>query len=371
MYTKQFLMAAVILGVAAGRAPAQTCAPAAGAPSYALKTLDRDPALNGYRLNVNVNGGKTMPVLVDTGSNLLILPYFTMGGFPQPTNDQPVVLSGPSVKSGKLAYGYGSSGNGYQGYLVQADVVVNPGMSPQPEAKGVIVYAVTETCKAGQCQAVMPNGNGAGIGMMGVGFQQLAPTMTMTNGQVPTNTNILGEISGLQNVGYIFRPDGIVVGLNAENTSGVTWYPLDNDTANGAGVPRGCFTITPPGGTAQGPLCGTMLFDTGLGDMYLWQNGACPSNGGGKSAGFAGVPFTPGTKITVAVPDAQGAAVNYSFAANTRQAANPQPPVPGTPNIAYCSTTQAGPHSNVSRMPLQLYSYYRNQSCNTYGFTKN
>lgn len=381
--TMRMILAAGLLSACAGAAAAQ-CVPSSGGTVYKLSpvgsggtvALPRVDIAAGYHVNVSVNGGPDSPVLIDTGSNLLVLPYFKFGNLPA---DAAQIPGTPGVLSGLVPYSYGSSGNGYRGYLVQSSVVVNRrpanAASPNPpSAPSVVAYAVTESCSGTGvqtvCTPVVSGGHGSGIGMMGVGFQKMPATLVMTDGSTPTATNVFGQVAGLQTVGYAFAPDAVVVGLNAEVTRGVQWTAMDNDTLTGAGVPIGCFTVTPPGGGQSVPYCGTMLLDTGLADMYAWQNASpsiCPSRGSGaKTAGFSGVPFQPGTKVGLTSPPS-APVMNYSF---TVPQAN-QPGQPGTPRTTYCAPTQMAPHTNISRMPLALYTYYRNQSCGTFGFTPN
>lgn len=386
------ILAAGALLACGGGAVAQQCLPTQNGTVYGLKPVDAVslnalPAVDvakGYHLAVSVNGGTNAGVLIDTGSNLLVLPYFKFGNLPA---DAALIPGTPGVVSGLVPYAYGSSGNSYRGYLVEASVALNQGVaggaSPiAPVAREVIAYAITEACKPGAggqvaCAPVLPGTPQADIGMMGVGFQAMASTLVMSNGQTPPRTNVFAQIPGIETIGYAFKPTEIVVGLNGPVTQGVRWAPLQTDPYSGSAVPTGCFAVTLPTSSGQpgqgpqyGPFCGTMLLDTGLPDMYAWQSAdsaACPGSAtGDKTAGFAGTPYQPGTQVTLTSPPTDPV-MNYTFTV-------PQPsatPEAGTPRTTYCAPTKASPHSNISRMPLARYTYVRNQTCGTFGLLPN
>jgi hypothetical protein len=351
---------------------------------YQLKSVNRThpltqvdtpvPVASGYSVNVSVNGGPNHTVLVDTGSNLLVVPYNKVRGFP---SDPDVVASGSMVVSNLLHYSYGSSGISYRGYLVNVPVTINrvPAKAAIPSAPTIpnmTVYAVTQSCGVdGQCVPVTEN---SPIGMMGVGFQP-TPYLVLKNGSVATHTNAFAEIPNVPAVGYIFGPDGITVGLNEAVTKGIIWASLD-----GAGRANGCLTITSAKGSPGKPLCGTMLLDTGVEKMFAWigpetQPPTCPkpggtakedggtgkADGGSAHAGFVGVPFPEGTTIQISSP-AESPSMSYSFTVGGGDA--------GTPKPVLCLDSME-PHSNIGRMPLQRFSYARNESCKAFGFRKN
>jgi len=344
---------------------------------YQLKTVSRSnplkqantsvPVASGYSVNVSVNGGPDHMVLVDTGSNLLVLPYTKIGKLPS----DPVALpSSPLVVSNLLTYSYGSSGISYRGYLVNVPVTINrvPTKAATPGAPTtapMTVYAVTQSCGVdGQCAPVTKKST---IGMMGVGFQP-TPHLVLKDGTAATHTNVFAEIPNVPAVGYIFTPQGITVGLNETVTKDITWSSLD-----GSGRANGCLTITPPKGRPGKPLCGTMLLDTGVEKMFAWigpetQPPTCPKpggtakvDGGTVHAGFGGVPFADGTTIQISSP-AQSPSMSYSFTVGGSDSGTPQP--------ALCLDSTE-PHSNIGRMPLLLFSYARNETCKAFGFQKN
>lgn len=388
----RMILAAGALLACGGGAAAQQCLPAQNGAVYDLKPVDpvtlgalqAVDLASGYHLAVSVNGAPNAGVLIDTGSNLLVLPYFKFGNLPA---DAARIPGAPGVVSGLVPYAYGSSGNSYRGYLVEASVALNQGVAggaapAAPVARNVIAYAATEACKpeaGGQtvCAPVLPGTPQARIGMMGVGFQAMASTLVMNDGQTPARTNVFAQIPGIETIGYAFTPTGVVVGLNAQVAPDVAWAPLQTDPYSGSAVPTGCFAVTlptagrePGQGPQHGPFCGTMMLDTGLPDMYAWQSvdpAACPGSAtGDKTAGFAGTPYPPKTQIALMSPPANPV-MNYSFTVPDAQTA----PAAGTPRATYCAPTKAPPHSNISRMPLARYTYIRNQTCGTFGFLPN
>ncbi len=330
----------------------------------------------GYHLSVKVNGGDAAKVLVDTGSNALAIPAWRINGFPADPEHDTTGL----VISGKLPYRYSSSGNSYFGYLVQVPVQVSGAGSASVKAENVQVLAITEVCgSSSNCSPAGP-GNSSNMGMMGVGFQP-TPTLQVNSagGTMPaTRTNVFQQIPGVETQGWIFEPDGhIVVGLNAETTKAFTsWASMVPDHKGGIS-PEGCLRVQEPGKPESGMLCGTMLLDTGMPTMNLWvyrgdQAGApfCPlrsgtSTTGKKKAGFDGKPFPANTLITLTSPG-QTPTLDYQFNTST-------PQQPGTPEATYCTNVKGSSPAenaffNTGRMPLQRYSFARNQTCGTFAY---
>lgn len=327
---------------------------------------------HGYHLSVRVNGSDApAEVMVDTGSNALIVPAWKIKGFPaDPANDRSGL-----VISGKLPYGYSSSANAYQGYLIQAPVTVQGANGTVVDAENVQVLAITEVCGShNHCVAATP-GNSSNVGMMGVGFQP-TPKLVVNNGNSPapaTRTNVFQQVPGVETQGWIFEPDGrIVVGLNAETTRGFSaWAPMV-PARNGGLSPEGCVHVTEPNKPESQALCGTLLLDTGMTKMNLWvfsgdQGNApfCPSPPAGAKAGFNGAPFAPGTVVTLASPG-NAPVLDYRFDTGTQT-------VKGTPAGTYCSNvkgTQASENAffNTGRMPLERYSFARNETCGTFAY---
>ncbi|WP_244486962.1 hypothetical protein [Burkholderia plantarii] len=331
---------------------------------------------SGYHLSVKVNGGEAAEVLVDTGSNALAIPSWRINGFPaDPAHDTTGL-----VISGKLPYQYSSSGNSYFGYLIQVPVQVSGAGNASVSAENVQVLAITEVCgSSASCSPAVP-GNSSNMGMMGVGFQP-TPTLLVNTagGTTPaTRTNVFQQIPGVETQGWIFEPDGhIVVGLNAESTKAFTsWAPMVPDHKGGIS-PEGCLRVQEPGKPESRTLCGTMLLDTGMPTMNLWvyrgdPGGApfCPLQSGTdtkgkKKAGFNGKPFPADTLITLTSPG-QAPTVDYSFNTST-------PKQPGTPEATYCTNVKGSSPTenaffNTGRMPLQRYSFARNQTCGTFAY---
>ncbi|MBP2302448.1 hypothetical protein [Azospirillum picis] len=355
------------------QAPACTVSPTGR--SIALQATGVDGTVfsvaGGYHLAVSVNGSDPAGVMVDTGSNALIVPSWKIKGFPKdPDNDH----SG-MVVSGKLPYGYSSSGNSYNGYLIQVPVRVHGAGGTSVDAEDVQVFAITEVCGSDKHCVAATSINSRSVGMMGVGFQP-TPNLVVKvagGGTAPaTHTNVFQQVHGVATQGWIFEPGGrIVVGLNTETTQGFSaWAPMV-PASRGGMSPEGCVRVTEPGKPESRPLCGTMLLDTGMSTMNLWvysgeqgQAPFCPPPPASK-AGFDGATFPPGTTVTLASPG-KAAALDYRFdtAGGTGK---------GAPEATYCTNVKGASASenaffNTGRMPLELYSFARNETCGTFAY---
>lgn len=367
---------------------AQSCSISTSGTAYAFTALP-DPKTNkfslnfGYRLNVNVPGGQKIPVLLDTGSNVLVIPAAKIKGFPaNPDKD----TSG-FVISKKLPYGYGSSGNSYQGYMVNVPVTVSDAKGVSMQAGPVQVYAVTEFCKptpkpanggtaaaptAEAAKTCTPVGASSQIAMMGIGFQSTNYLKVFgPNGTtVPaTKTNVFEQVSNIATQGWIFGPGTVVVGLNTAVTKPFKAWSQMQDGGQGNLVADGCVQVTPNGKAALPAQCGTMLLDTGMTAMNMWVNEAtqkatpiCAAPPSNAKAGFDGAPFPAKTAVTITSP-ATNPILTDNFTIGTKSA--------GQPDGTFCSTTSSASHFNSARMPLALYSFARNQSCGTFSYVKN
>ncbi|WP_254225654.1 hypothetical protein [Burkholderia glumae] len=376
-------VAGVLFGNAAFVAPAFSQAPACAVSAHGRSVTLRAKGVNGepfsvargYHLSVRVNGGEPASVLVDTGSNALVVPAWRVKGFPaDPEHD-----SSGLVISGKLPYHYSSSGNAYFGYLIQAPVTVQGDQDTSLEAENVQVLAITEVCGShASCQPATP-ANSRSLGMMGVGFQP-TPTLRVNTagGTTPaTRTNVFEQVPRVQTQGWIFEPDGrIVVGLNTDTTKEFThWAPMLADRQGGLS-PEGCVIVKEPGQPASQPRCGTMLLDTGMSTMNLWayrgdagQAPLCPPKpaGAGKKSGFNGATFPANTLITLTSPG-QAPTVDYQFNTSAPRQA-------GTPTQTYCTNVEGSSPTenaffNTGRMPLERYGFARNQSCATFAYRR-
>ncbi|WP_246794496.1 hypothetical protein [Burkholderia perseverans] len=362
--------------------------------SFVLQAMDAkgkplSDIADGYHLSVTVNGDASGPaaphaqtaqsvdVLVDTGSTALAVPAWKIGNFPaNPENDTSGV-----VISNLQKYGYSSSENNYYGYVIQASVKVRGAGSPSFEARDVQVFAITKTCGTGNVCTPLTSKSAKQPGMMGVGFQPPKLTVDVAGGQPQpaTHTNVFAQVPGVQTQGWIFSTDGrIVVGLNsatAANFSG--WAPMVQASSGGLS-PAGCVYVTEPNQSKPRKLCGTILVDTGMTAMNMWVNSGetgqdpfCASPPTSK-AGFNGAPLSASSTVAIQSPR-QSPILDYSFTAGAGSKTGT-----GTPTGTYCSnvTGQTNPdvaqnaHFNIGRMPLQVYSLARNQTCGTYAFLK-
>lgn len=380
--TRLACAAAVGLLLANGTLPAlaQNCAISSTGAAYSFTALPdphtgRFSVASGYHLNVAVNDGPPTAVELDTGSNALVIPASQIRNFPKdPDNDTTGM-----VISKKLPYTYSSSDNGYQGYMVDVPVVVSDANGTSMKAPSVQVYAVTEVCKPGtgangQATAVtcVPPTEKDHPEMMGIGFQSVSNMPVFgPNGTTvgASRTNVFEQVPGIATQGWIFGPGTVVAGLNTTVTNAFrTWSAMVEGDKGGL-VPDGCVQVIPEGKAALPTQCGTMLLDTGMTAMNMWVNEAiqkatpiCAPAPTNAKAGFDGASFPLKTRIVITSP-ATNPILTDSFTIGTQS--------PGQPDGTYCSLTSSASHFNSARMPLELYSFARNQSCGTFSYVKN
>ena len=237
------------------------------------------------KVDVSVNGGKTSPFTVDTGSVGVVVP----------ASEVPNIPAG--APTGTLTYS--SSGLQLTGVWVTLPVrfpgAVNAAGASTTAESTVPVLAVTSSkCLGGGVNSHRCTG---GIQhMLGVGFgrgENRAPTYNPF-------LNLTEMASGTMRRGYLIGRGGLSLGLTGANVTGA--WTMQQLTS--AGAPKeGTHNdwLTPTGGFQLGDSpsrSGKVLIDTGLLDMIVEGEGL-PSTG-----------MVPdGTAITIDVGD-----LHYSFA---------------------------------------------------------
>jgi hypothetical protein len=265
---------------------------------------DRMP--NYLHVNMSIDGGPTSGYLVDTGSTGIVvgaeeLPHFD-----------------PNGEKGELTYS--SSGRREEGVWQTVTVTFpdakyhgpNDGKPHVASAK-VRVLAVTHL----SCVNMGPNAagckpsNNPNPHMLGIGFGRGALRAVEPNNPFTS----LGDMNdGTIRTGYIISHAGIQLGLTDATAAGFTFQKLlprlDAKPDKPAGFPKDW--ITPPGYFAvdgkKSPQ-GTVLMDTGLGNMMLALEGES------KPA-----PIAEGTPITIYLP---GGKYHYRFRVGDKTKATP------------------------------------------------
>lgn len=140
------------------------------------------------------------------------------------------------------------------------------------------------------------------IAMVGVGFAREGDLQSQST---PDKTPLLhvagGE--GQRRQGYILSPEGMHIGLTAENTRGnFRFLKLERNRADTDWAPMpACFSLN---GTIPA-ACGTLLMGTGVSVMYLTLPAA-------QTQGQTGA-LAPGSALSVRVGTAQESFDLYSF----------------------------------------------------------
>ncbi|PPE81103.1 hypothetical protein C3941_04770 [Kaistia algarum] len=154
--------------------------------------------------------------------------------------------------------------------------------------------ACTETAR--RCE---PSDDPRHTAMIGIGFGRERDAQA----QSTRDKNPLMQLppDAKQRQGYVITTEGIQIGLTPENTDGafrfVKLIKMD-EVDDWAGIPA-CISLA---GTTP-PACGSMLMDTGVGDMYM---SAPPSQIPAK-------PLPDGTSVAISLGSAEASQPLYSF----------------------------------------------------------
>jgi hypothetical protein len=255
-------------------------------PGLFLSFLE-DAIPRGPSLKLRAGNGANRTVMVDTGSQGIVLPWDAIGNdavvMPEPTPPTP---------------SYSSSGNKYQGTWMLATVqITGENGATFTTSKPVPVFGATSA--NGE-----PVTGESTLGMMGVGIRGLD--------QDPHNSmnaflNLPQMEQGEFRTGYILSRWGVWFGYPASVVGEFQTFPTNCAFHDKQLTPVARVTLTPPAGsplTAYTHL-GPLLMDTGLGEMILTtpQDQTPPDAGFGDPKGN----LVPGVDVALALQDGSGA----------------------------------------------------------------
>jgi hypothetical protein len=292
------------------------------------------------------------PYTVDTGSLGVLVPHAQVAPALNltPGEGQVVGPAGPGMRS--YDSNGGSSYNG-QYWLAPLAFKLNGGGTVSSHPIKILV---------------VPDSNP--LNYLGVGFDRnsTAPNDYFNS---PAD-NVLLNLSDANNgsdisPGYIITPTLITAGITSSDGFNTTPLAANECVPGDYAGAAGCFTFPP-----SASFCGTMLMDTGIGDMYLYLNptlrpsglNQCDSKGNNCV-----VPDNTAMQInsgssTVSPP------MCYGFETG---ASNPPPITPEPSSVNWSSYSAGNPTQfvNTGRHPLAWFTYLYDAACGQIGFMPN
>lgn len=232
-------------------------------------------------------GGRTISATLDTGSTGVVVAAALIPNFDQL----------PVIGDGKLTYT--SSGRIMLGQWVTTPITLVGADGASVTTAPMPVLAITRIDCTETARRCEPSDDPRHTAMIGIGFGRERDAQA----QSTPDKNPLLQISssGSQRKGYVVTTEGIHVGLTAGATEGafrfVKLQKMDG-VDDWAGI-AACISI----GGQTPAACGSMLVDTGVGDMYM-------------TAPPGQVPATPlpdGTSVSIALGNESASTPLYDF----------------------------------------------------------
>jgi hypothetical protein len=299
---------------------------------------------DGLSINLSIGQGAAHEVIVDTGSEALIVPKSALGPAVQtPSPAQP------------FTYEYTSDGYILKGEVVTASVALGVGgtfkggaASGLPVTTAMPVHVLESISCDSAYPDCKPPTDLSSFGVLGAGFGR-DPSVTPASNAL---LQIAEVSSGRMRPGYIIsdNPPQLTIGVPA-STADFALVSL----APGA---SGDWASTSLPGCVHLPswsLCGSILVDTGLdyAIVSIPQGGATPYDGGVVPSG---------APITFDVPD-DGSAMTCS---SDLGASTPQSPT----EVQFRHPPISTPFINTGRSVLALYDYLFDATAGQVGFRK-
>ncbi len=237
----------------AASASSETGSVGAGAVDIALSS---DWLESGIRIGVRLGGGPRVRMVVDTGSNGVVVARRFLGAQAQP-------LSPPETFTG---FTYSSSGNSYSGEWMQVPLVIGAadGSGPTATTVPILVRAVDKTCtRSGACSTDPAD---ISVAMVGVGFDRAQDGSAAPAHAGPGLNPFLhltAMAAGTVPQAYEIGSGRIILGPGAPEMATFTTVQLQRTTGNQPldwQAPTACLAVV---GSVP-PQCGSLLLDTGL-----------------------------------------------------------------------------------------------------------
>ncbi len=295
---------------------------------------------------------------VDTGSLGLLVPQKQVpAANPSPGETQIIGPGGP-----ELRYYDSNGGTCYQGQYWLAPVTFGLSSNGGTMTNTVTTHPVRIL--------VVPDSHP--LNYLGVGYDRNTTTSGDYFDSPADNAflNLTDTASGTDiSPGYTITPTQITLGVTSSAGFNTTPLQANQCVAGDYLTSAGCFSF-PALSPEEGTFCGTMLMDTGIGDMYLnlyaplWPAHYCES---GLVPNGTVVQINSGTS-TSSPP------MCYRYAVNN-DVPTPEPtPVTPAPSITNCienPTDTTIKFVNTGRHPLAWFDYMYDAACGQVGFMPN
>ncbi len=313
-------------------------------------TLNSDWLAHGLRVRVSAGGGAAQDMVVDTGSNGVVVSRRYLGSAYQE-------LSPPQSFSG---FTYSSSGNSYAGEWVRTQLTIGSvtGSGPTVQTGPLLVRAVDRMCdKAGTCNSDQSK---LDVAMLGVGFDRAADRSAAPANSGPAINpflNISAMVAGTMTKGYIVGSGSLILGPTRTDMSGFAAVALQK-TSTGPpdwSAPTSCLSVS---GSVP-PQCGSLLLDTGLGYAIVQApQGVQPPTVPAAIPGDRPT-VAKGQQVSITVP-AVGDSPIYHFAVGG-------PDAPSSVQWGH-TLNQGRPFMNISRFALSQTDYLYDATDGRVGF---
>lgn len=247
---------------------------------------------------------------IDTGSIGSVAPLDELG---------PNVI-GPGPPAWKY---YDSSGYEFAGYIYLAPVTFSMGTA-KPSSYPIRVLGVA----ASNCATGMPCSTApefANFHYMGVGISR--EENTSADPFVSPGDNALLEIAPgdamPMSPGYMLSGGSIQAGITTATAAGYSKQQLAPNSSNLGdwGPAAGCVSFPTPSLPPAPPLCGSMLMDVGIDQMYI-----SVLKGNMPAAAVGGL--SPSQSISISSPNPTSPSLSYTFAAGSKGANGQPSPAP-------------------------------------------
>jgi len=269
--------------------------------------------------------GQLASYTVDTGSIGTMVPYTQLG----PDSVGP----GPAA----MKY-YDSSGNEFVGYIYLAPVTLQMGASQATSVPIRVLAVLSSACHvSSKCKSPPAF---SGFRYLGVGFDR-GGTSTADPFASPRDNAFLAiepPTGQTMSQGYLLSGSSITTGITSADSTG---FSLETMSASSSvpgdwlGAPA-CVSFATPAPPAATPVCGSMLLDVGIPQMYITfssRSSKPPVVAGGLPAN---------QMISITAPNASSPVLSYSFSSGPVSGGSQPPAIGMAPSFVGMSVAPGG-----------------------------
>jgi hypothetical protein len=294
---------------------------------------------------------------IDTGSIGTVVPFDKLG--PNAVGPGPMAMK----------Y-YDSSGNEFIGVEYIAPVTLTMGASRAQTIPIRVLAVLTSACHTGKsCTGPPPFAN---FYYLGIGFDRSAGQVGSTFASPRDNAFLSVEppAGKVLSQGYILSGGSVTTGITASDSAGFRSERLTASTSTPGdylGAPI-CVTFPSTSDPAPTPVCGDMLLDVGIPQMYLTFSTKADEPAAVSSG------LKANQVISLASPSASSAVLAYSFSSGATKGGAAPPAIGMAPKSVGLSAAPAPPASggavfiNTGRHILFQNAYLFNAALGRLGF---